>query len=62
MLTYLNEHKVDESMSLKQLTLRTVMLLALTNPSRLADLVKLNLTSHRNTPKGAVFLSVALAK
>ena len=61
-LAHLNEHEVNETMPLKQLTLRTVMLLALTCPSRSADLAKLSLTGLRNTPEGAVFLPVVLAK
>ena len=52
----------DSSLSLKNLTLRMVMLLALTHPSRLANLAKLSLTGFRNTPEGVVFLPVALAK
>ena len=44
------------------LTLHTVMLLALTRPSRSADLAKLNLVGYRNTPEGAVFLPTVLAK
>ena len=62
-LSYLNGHKLeDSSLSLKDLTWRTVMLLALTRPSRSADLAKLSLTGFRNTPEGAVFLPAALAK
>ena len=62
-LSYLNGHKLeDSSLSLKNLTLQMVMLLALTRPSRLADLTRLNLTELNNTPEGAVFLPVALAK
>ena len=38
------------------------MLLALSRPSRLADLSKLDLRGYRNTPEGAVFLPTALAK
>ena len=62
MLTYLNGHEVDQSISLKQQTLCTIMLLALTHPSQSMDLAKLNLTGYRNTPEGAVFLPTALAK
>ena len=62
MLTYLNGHEVRQDISLKQLTLHTVMLLALTRPSRSTDLAKLNLTGYRNTQEGAVFLPTALAK
>ena len=59
---FLDGHTLDSSTPLKQLTLRTVMLLALTRPSRLADLAKLNLAGLRTTPEGAVFLPTALAK
>ena len=38
------------------------MLLALTRPSRSADLAKLNVKGFRNTPEGAVFQPAALAK
>ena len=38
------------------------MLLALTRPSRSADLTSLNLKGFRTTPEGAVFVPVALAK
>ena len=62
-LTYLNSHNLpDNSISLRLLTLRTVMLLALTRPSRSADLAKLNVKGFRNTPEGAVFQPAALAK
>uniref|UniRef100_A0A1X7UKX7 Core-binding (CB) domain-containing protein n=1 Tax=Amphimedon queenslandica TaxID=400682 RepID=A0A1X7UKX7_AMPQE len=52
----------DQNLSLKELSLRTVMLLALTRPSRSTDILKLNLKGYRNTPEGAVFTPTALAK
>ena len=61
-LAYLDSQPLDDNISLKLLTLRTVMLLALTRPSRSADLTKLNLTGFRTTPEGAVFVPSALAK
>ena len=61
-LAYLDGHTLDSNIPLKQLTLRTVMLLALTRPSRSADLAKLSLAGLRTTPEGAVFVPVALAK
>ena len=61
-LTHLNSHNLEGDVSLKLLTLRTVMLLALTRPSRSTDLAKLNLAGFRNSPEGAVFLPAALAK
>ena len=62
-LTYLNNYNLkDNSISLRLLTLRTVMLLTLTCLSRSVDLAKLNLKSFRNTPEEGVFQSAALAK
>ena len=61
-LSYLAAQEVGDDLPLKLLTLRTVMLLALTRPSRSADLSKLNLAGFRNTPEGAVFSPSALAK
>ena len=59
-LAYLDGQIIDENISLKLLSLRTVMLLALTRPSRAADLSKLSITGLRNSPEGAVFLPAAL--
>ena len=61
-LHHIGGHQLDQSLSLKELSLRTVMLLALTRPSRSADISKLNLKGYRNTPEGAVFTPAALAK
>ena len=61
-LHHIGSHCLDHSLTLKQLSLRTVMLLALTRPSRSADLAKLSLKGHRNTPEGALFIPTALAK
>ena len=62
-LSHLKGHNLEDSnLSPKCLTLQTVMLLALTRPSRLEDLAKLSLKELRNTPEGAVFLPAALAK
>ena len=61
-LLELGKHTLGQDMSLRQLSLRTVMLLSLTRPSRSVDLAKLNLVGLRNTPEGAVFLPTALAK
>ena len=58
-LHHIGGHQLDQSLSLKELSLRTVMLLALTRPSRSADISKLNL---KDTPEGAVFTPAALAK
>ena len=61
-LSYLDGHTLDENLSLKLLSQRTLMLLALSRPSRSADLSKLDLRGYRNSPEGAVFLPTALAK
>ena len=61
-LNYMGGDRVDQNMSLKQLSLRTVMLLALTRPSRSADLAKLNLSGCRFSPEGVVFTPTSLAK
>uniref|UniRef100_A0A1X7UAY8 Tyr recombinase domain-containing protein n=1 Tax=Amphimedon queenslandica TaxID=400682 RepID=A0A1X7UAY8_AMPQE len=45
-LTHLNSHRLDANLTLKQLTLRTVMLMALTRPSHSVDLSNLDLTAR----------------
>ena len=60
-LHHIGSHCLDHSLTLKQLSLLTVMLLALTCPSWSADLAKLSLKGHRNTPEGALFIPTALA-
>ena len=49
------------SLSLKLLTIKLVMLMALTRPSRSADLASLQLDRHYK-PEGVVFLPATLAK
>ena len=61
-LDYLWEVPIDQSTSLKHLSLRTVMSLALTRPSRSVDLSKLDLWGYRVTLEGSVFLPLVLAK
>ena len=61
-LNLLQNDPLDKGTSLKRLSQRTVMLLALTRPSRSVDLAKLDLRGYRNTPEGAVFTPFALAK
>ena len=61
-LNLLKNDPLDKGISLKHLSHRTVMLLALTRPSRSLDLAKLDLRGYRNTPEGAVFTPFALAK
>ena len=60
-LSFLEGYVVHESMQLKLLTLRMVMLLAPSRPSRSADLVKLDLRGYYCYPEGACFIPVSLA-
>ena len=52
----------DDSLSLADLTHKTVMLLALTRPSEAADLSHLVLTFRRYLPEGVAFQPTKLAK
>ena len=52
----------NKDLSLKQLTMKTVMLLALTRPSRSADLSKLDIQMRSFTSNGVVFRPLHLAK
>ena len=52
----------SENLSLRDLTWKLAMLLALTRPSRSADLAKLDLRFRRITPEGVVFQEAGLAK
>ena len=61
-LDYLQSLGENESLSLKQLTWKTVMLLALTKPSRSADLSKLDLKTRSFRSEGVDFAPVGLAK
>ena len=61
-LNHLQNGPLDKGISLKHLSYKTVMLLALTRPSHSVDVAKLDLRGYRNTPEGAVFLPFALAK
>ena len=61
-LTYLNSHDLKSNLSLGLLTVRTAMLLALTRPSRSADLAGLNLTGFTTSPEGMIFTPALLAK
>ena len=47
---------------LKSLTLKTVMLMALTRPSRSADLCMLSIDQYRLTPEGLSFTPTGLTK
>ena len=52
----------SSDLTLKKLTHKLVMLLALTRPSRSADLSSLSLARRRYSPEGVTFLPAALAK
>ena len=54
-LFYLKKEGSTESLSLQSLTLKTVMLFALTRPSRGADLAELDLNNRFYSPEGVVF-------
>ena len=62
MLQYLKGLGPTATLSLKSLTHKLVMLLALTRPSRSADLASLNLDRRRFSPEGVAFLPSRLAK
>ena len=61
-LQYLKGLGPSSDLSLKQLTYKLVMLLALTRPSRSADLSSLSLARRRFSPEGVTFLPATLAK
>ena len=52
----------NDSLSLKQLSWKTAMLLALTRPSRSVDLSQLNLSGKQYKPAGVAFTPSSLAK
>ena len=60
--TYLESLGENETLPRPVLTHKTVMLLALTRPSRSADLSQLDLTGRRYLPEGVVFPPTKLAK
>ena len=61
-LNYLDFQGQSESLPLKALTLKTVFLLAITRPSRSADLSQLDVTRMRADTNGIAFLPSSLAK
>ena len=61
-LALLSGQDVSHKSPLKVLTHRTVMLLALTRPSRSADLSKLDFKGYKSTPEGVVFHPNDLSK
>ena len=61
-LDFLEAGGKPPTMSLKALTLRTVFLLAVTRPSRSADLSQLDISRIRTLANGVVFVPTVLAK
>lgn len=61
-LEYIEKKGVNETLSLKDLTFKTTMLLALTRPSRSADLHSLDVTLLRSSPEGVTFMPLIPAK
>ena len=61
-LDYLEALGPNESISTKQLSLKTVMLMALTRPSRSADLSQLDIRGRQFKQEGVTFLPAQLAK
>ena len=61
-LTCISSWGSNDSLSLKQLSWKTTMLLALTRPSRSADLSQLSLSGKQYRPNGVTFKPSGLAK
>ena len=61
-LNYLESLGKNDALSLKQLTLKTAFLMAITRPSRTADLSQLDTSRLRNNRTGVAFLPSVLAK
>ena len=61
-MQYLRRIGPNEELTLKQLTLKTTMLLALTRPSRSADLSRLDIRSRTCRSDGVVLRPVHLSK
>ena len=59
---YLEQLGPNKAMSWKHLTFKTVMLLALTRPSRSADLSQLDVGARQYTPEGVTFTPRCLSK
>ena len=60
--SYLVSRGANQNLSINDLTCKTVMLMALTRPSRSADLVNLNLDYRKFSPEGVTFMPTKLAK
>ena len=61
-LTYLRDLGSNDKLTLQQLTLKLVMLMALTRPYRSADLSQLNINHHSFSPDGVNFCPAHLSK
>ena len=61
-LNHIASFGANGSLSLKQLSWKTTMLLALTRPSRSADLSQLHIRGKHYKPDGVVFVPASLAK
>ena len=61
-LDYIKSLGPSDSLTLQDLTWKLAMLLALTRPSRSADLVKLDLRFRKFSPEGVAFKEAGLAK
>ena len=60
-LEYIEGMGTTTSLSLNQLSQKLCMLMALTRPSRVADLASLQIDRCQFSPEGVAFLSAALA-
>ena len=61
-LTYLSNEKLDQHSSLKSVRLKTVILLALSHPSRSVDILKLDISALKSSPERFAFLPTNLSK
>ena len=61
-IRYLKALPPNPVLTLKSVTLKTVMLLALTRPSRSADLCLLSVDHYRLNPEGLSFTPTGLTK
>jgi len=61
-LRHIQKWGENDSMSLRQLTLKLVMLMALTRPARSVDLSKLDISNRFFTASGVLFKSQHLSK
>ena len=61
-LDHITKKEANKDLNLKDLTLKTTMLLALTRPSRSADLHSLDIRLFRSSPGGVTFMPSKPAK